>query len=64
MIESKQEVHDGVCPHCGGNMRWSMTGDDQVDVVCPDCGRFSMAHADFDVQETEVVDFDREADPR
>lgn len=58
MIESKQEVHDGVCPHCGGAMRWSMTGNDRVEVVCADCGKFSLAHAEFDVQETEVVDFE------
>lgn len=36
--------HDFTCPHCGAAAEWAFIDGSrsQVQVTCPDCGRFQM----------------------
>jgi endogenous inhibitor of DNA gyrase (YacG/DUF329 family) len=45
------------CPHCGADADWSYFDAEksQVDVECPDCGRFQMSREEFDQAISEVA---------
>ena len=42
--------HASLCPHCGAEAEWSFLDPEksQIEVVCPDCGRFEMTREEFD----------------
>jgi predicted RNA-binding Zn-ribbon protein involved in translation (DUF1610 family) len=49
---------------CGADAEWSFadSGQTQVEVNCPDCGKFEVPRAEFDQAESEIVEL--EEDPR
>ena len=50
MNGKEQNEHEGLCPHCGAAAEWSFLGPEksQIEVTCPDCGRFEMTREEFD----------------
>jgi hypothetical protein len=49
---------NGPCPRCGADASWVFADPErsQVQVSCPDCGRFEMERADFDQTRTEMAE--------
>ncbi|HLI82519.1 MAG TPA: hypothetical protein VKV17_01305 [Bryobacteraceae bacterium] len=39
-----------ICPRCGAEAEWSFfnPGKNEVEVMCPDCGRFPLSREEFD----------------
>ena len=63
MIGKEPGPREAICPRCGMDALWSYADEEQtlVEVVCPDCGRFELPRAEFDVVESEIaVQDDRE----
>lgn len=56
-IDKQSGPREGACPHCGAAALWSYGGSDraEVQVICPDCGRFGLSREEFDLRETEIV---------
>jgi endogenous inhibitor of DNA gyrase (YacG/DUF329 family) len=50
--------NEAPCPRCGGQAEWMFldTEKTQVEVHCPDCGRFQLSRTEFDQNETEIVE--------
>jgi predicted RNA-binding Zn-ribbon protein involved in translation (DUF1610 family) len=49
-----------ICTRCGAEAEWSYAGSDQtqVEVNCPDCGKFEISRAEFDQAESEIVELE------
>ena len=49
-----------VCTRCGADAEWSFTDSEQtqVEVSCPDCGKFEIPREEFDLAESEVVELE------
>ncbi len=55
-IDKEHGPTEGVCPRCGGAAQWTYARESrtQVQVTCPDCGRFSVGREEFDIAETDI----------
>jgi endogenous inhibitor of DNA gyrase (YacG/DUF329 family) len=58
MNDKNPGPREAPCPHCGTDAEWSFLDDanTQVEVVCPDCGRFEMPRADFDEAAADIAE--------
>jgi hypothetical protein len=59
-IDKEHGPSEGICPRCGSAAQFTYTaeGRTQVQVMCPDCGRFSVDRVEFDLAETEISPVD------
>jgi endogenous inhibitor of DNA gyrase (YacG/DUF329 family) len=50
MNRKERNEHAARCPHCGAWAEWSSLGSEksQIEVMCPDCGRYEMDREEFD----------------
>jgi predicted RNA-binding Zn-ribbon protein involved in translation (DUF1610 family) len=50
MIDKEAGPNPTPCPRCGADASWRFIGDMKaaVEVLCPDCGKFEMPHAEFE----------------
>lgn len=55
-IEGKEGERDMICTHCGAEAIWRFLDEEEsrVEVECPDCGRFEMSRAEFEVAESDI----------
>lgn len=56
-IEGKEGGREATCSRCGADAGWRFLDEweKQVEVVCPDCGRFEMTRAEFEQAEADIV---------
>ncbi len=50
MNGKERNEHETQCPRCGSDAEWSYldAGKRQIEVMCPDCGRYEMTREEFD----------------
>lgn len=50
MNAKERDEHETLCPRCGAEAQWSFLDEEkrQIQVQCPDCGRFEMRREEFD----------------
>ena len=55
MNGKERNEHEALCPRCGADAEWSYLDSEktQIEITCPDCGRYEMAREEFDQAETE-----------
>jgi len=60
IIDRERGPRDVICARCGADAEWIFADSEQtqVEVTCPDCGKFEMSRAEFDVAESEIVEPD------
>jgi len=56
-----RDERETLCPRCGADAERSFTdpGKTRVEVVCPDCGRYTMSREEFDqsaMERSEILD--------
>jgi transcription elongation factor Elf1 len=59
----ERDEHEGTCPRCGAEARWSFLDEEkrQIEVMCEDCGRFEITREEFDEAAIENAEL-REAE--
>jgi DNA-directed RNA polymerase subunit RPC12/RpoP len=57
-IDPERGQRDVICARCGREAEWMFldTEHTQVEVTCPDCGKFEMLRTEFDQAESEIVE--------
>jgi predicted RNA-binding Zn-ribbon protein involved in translation (DUF1610 family) len=50
MDAKRPDEHASLCPHCGMEAQWFFLDPEnrQVEIACPNCGRYEMAREEFD----------------
>lgn len=58
IIDRERGERDVPCARCGEDAEWIFADSEQtrVEITCPNCGKFEMPRAEFDVAESEIVD--------
>ncbi|HEY7392574.1 MAG TPA: hypothetical protein VH640_28900 [Bryobacteraceae bacterium] len=56
MNHHERNQHAERCPHCGAWAEWSFLSSEksQIEVMCPDCGRYKMDREEFDQAVTDI----------
>lgn len=65
MNGKERNEHDTLCPRCGAEAQWSFLDSEktQIEVMCPDCGRYEMTREEFDqaaIESAELKETDRQ----
>jgi predicted RNA-binding Zn-ribbon protein involved in translation (DUF1610 family) len=57
MPDLQQNSPDTTCTRCGAEALWSFVdpGEQVVEIVCPDCGRFEISRAEFEQAEFDIT---------
>jgi len=57
-IDPERGQRDAICSRCGADAEWIFldSGHTRVEVTCPNCGKFDMTRAEFDLAEAEIVE--------
>jgi len=58
VIDPERGQSDTICTRCGADAEWIFADSEktQVEVTCPDCGKFEMLRTEFDQAESEIVE--------
>ena len=58
MNGKERNEHASICPQCGADAEWSYLNGakTQVEVFCPDCGRYQMTRDEFDAAAVESAE--------
>lgn len=58
MDAKERDEHDTLCPRCGAEAQWSFLDPEksQIEILCPDCGRYEMSREDFDQAVAEKLE--------
>ncbi len=64
MNHKERNEHAASCPHCGAWAEWSFLSSEnsQIEVMCPDCGRYAMDREEFDMalsDMSKIEEFER-----
>ena len=65
MTGKERDQHVTLCPRCGADAEWSFIDPEksEVEIFCPNCGRYSMTRVEFDRAQTESAEMQDE-EPR
>jgi predicted RNA-binding Zn-ribbon protein involved in translation (DUF1610 family) len=58
LIDPESGQRDTICTRCGSPAEWIFVDREktQVEVTCPNCGKFEMLRTEFDQAESELVE--------
>lgn len=64
MNEEQQNTTETLCPRCGAQASWHFLDETKrmVGISCPDCGRFDLPSAEFEVAEFDIAQADERRD--